>query len=388
MSPEIDRNYLLETLQSLVRIDSTNPSLSTTGAGESEIAAFVADGLLQLGMDVQIHETEPGRPSVVGVYQGKAGGRSLMLNAHTDTVGVDGMADPFSARIDNGRLFGRGSQDMKGSLAACMSAVKALVDEKFDLRGQLLVAAVADEEFASIGTTDIASRYPVDGAIVTEPTNLDLCLAHKGFIWLEVVVWGKAAHGSRFEDGIDANMLAGRLLGELDKLEQDLRNRAAHPLVGPPSMHVATVHGGTEWSTYAERCVVQIERRTIPGEEERGVVAEITSILDQLSASDPEFRAELSVELVRDPFEVAPNVPLVETVQSVTSQLRGQPAAYVGHSAWMDAAILSSAGVETVVLGPTGQGLHANEEWVEIDSVVLLARILAETAVSYCGVQR
>jgi acetylornithine deacetylase len=214
----IDRDFLHRTLSSLVSINSINPTLVPGGAGEREIAEFTAASLRGIGLEAAICETEPGRPSVVGILRGSGSGRSLMLNAHYDTVGVEGMIEPFSAVIHEGRLYGRGAYDMKGSLAACMAAAKAIVDTGLTLGGDLLVAAVSDEEYASLGTTDLISRYQVNGAIVTEPTELEICLAHKGFVWLEVETIGRAAHGSRFDLGVDANMRMGRFLSELEKL--------------------------------------------------------------------------------------------------------------------------------------------------------------------------
>ena len=202
-----------------------------------------------------------------------------MLNAHTDTVAADEMEEPFSGALRDGRVYGRGSFDMKGGLAAMMGAAKSLADAGCPHGGEVLLAAVADEEYASLGTADLIGKYRVDGAIVTEPTALDLCLAHKGFIWIEVLVHGRAAHGSRFDLGVDANMRMGRVLADLDRLEQDLRARPPHPLVGPPSLHAATLSGGTGLSTYAASCTLQIERRTIPGEKTERVLEEIEDIL-------------------------------------------------------------------------------------------------------------
>ena len=251
--------------------------------------------------------------------------------------------------------------------------------------GDLLVAGVADEEFASLGTADVAEQYAVDGAIVTEPTDLKICLAHKGFIWLSVETLGRAAHGSNFRDGIDANMRMGRFLSELDTFERELRERMPHPLVGPPSLHAAVLSGGSGISTYAASCTLQIERRTIPGETAAQVVGELQEILNRVGSQDPTFRFTLETLLVREPFEVARDAPLVQTLASASGRIRGETPPFVGETPWMDSALLSAAGVETVVMGPSGTGAHSAEEWVEVESVHQLAEILAETAVAYCG---
>ncbi|HSM56678.1 MAG TPA: ArgE/DapE family deacylase [Candidatus Sulfomarinibacteraceae bacterium] len=382
---QIDGSYLLETVVGLVEIDSVNPSLVPGAAGEARIAEYVAGRLEELGLRVTRHEPEPGRVSVLGRLVGGNDGRSLMLNAHYDTVGVEDMRDPFSARVEDGRLYGRGAYDMKGSLAAQMAAVKALLDAGINLQGDLLIAAVADEEYASIGTADLLNHCHPDGAIVTEPTALQTCLAHKGFIWLQVETRGRAAHGSRFDLGIDANMRMGRVLSELDRLEQALRQRAPHPLVGPPSLHAATLQGGTELSMYAASCRLGIERRTVPGEDADQIMAEIQQILERLAAADDTFQAQLETLLVREPFEVAPEAPVVRALDAATATVLGEPARHIGDTPWMDSALLAAAGVESVVIGPAGAGAHAAEEWVDLHSLEQLAAILAETAIHYCG---
>lgn len=307
-----------------------------------------------------------------------------MLNGHIDTVSVEGMPDPFSADIRDGKLYGRGAYDMKGSIAASMAAVKALVEAGLSLRGDLLLAAVADEEYASLGTADVVKRYKVDGAIVTEPTHMRLCLAHKGFIWLEVETIGRAAHGSRFDEGIDANMRMGRFLAELDKLEQQLRQRPGHPLVGPPSLHAALLKGGSELSAYAARCQLSIERRTIPGESEAQVLAELQAIIDRLSQADPTFKAQVKSLFVRHPFSVSPEADLVGVVERAAAPLLGQPPAHIGQPFWADTALLAEAGVETVMIGPSGEGAHAKEEWVDLDSLAQFAQILVRVVQDYC----
>lgn len=388
---QVDEDYARETLVRLVRINSVNPKLVPGAPGEREIAAFIGASLLSIGLGVESFEPEPGRISVLGRLRGTGGGRTLMLNAHCDTVDVHGMPEPFSGEIRDGRVYGRGSYDMKGSLAACMAAARALVDSAVPLRGDVLVAAVADEEYGSLGTSDliqrlrVSGRLQVDGAIVTEPTALNVCLAHKGYLWIEVEVTGRAAHGSKFELGIDANMKMGQFLARLGALERELRARKPHPLVGPPSLHAALLSGGTGLSTYAASSVVEIERRTIPGETEAQAVAEIQAIVDALASEDPDFHARVRPFFAREPFEVPADAEIVQAVDRAVSKVRGKQPAHIGDTPWMDAALLQAAGVETVVCGATGAGAHSEVEWVDLDSVFNLARILAETAADYCG---
>jgi acetylornithine deacetylase len=308
-----------------------------------------------------------------------------MWNAHADTVGVAGMPEPFSARIEDGLLYGRGAYDMKGSLAAQLAAIRALRDEGIALSGDLFVAAVADEEYASIGTADLVRHVRPDAAIVTEPTALQPCIAHKGFIWLEITTIGRAAHGSRPKLGIDANMHMGRVLAELEELAGELQARPGHPLVGPPSLHAALLAGGTDFSTYAAMCALRVERRTIPGETRAGIEAEFRAILDRLSAADPRFHARMEVLLVRDAFEAQHDSAIVSAVEQAANQVLGAAPARVGESFWMDSALLSAAGVDTVIIGPSGAGAHAAEEWVELHSLTKLAAILAQSAITYCG---
>ena len=384
MSITIDRDYLVRTLADLVRINSINPTLVPGGAGEAEIGDYVADSLGRAGLDVSKIEAEAGRPSVVGVLRSAHTGRSLMFNAHYDTVGVDGMPEPFSAAIRDGKLYGRGAYDMKGSLAACMAAAKALADSRALAAGSIVVAAVADEEYGSIGTASVIRELQTDGAIVTEPTALDVCLAHKGYLWIEVETHGRAAHGSRFQEGIDANMRMGRFLAKLERLERELRARPGHPLVGPPSLHVAMISGGSGLSTYAASCRLQIERRTVPGETEAQAVREIQALIDTLAAEDSTFRATLRCFFAREPFEVSPDARIVQVVDRATREVLGRKVAQFGDTPWMDAALLSAAGTETVVIGPRGAGAHSAEEWVDIESVAQLAEILVRAALEYC----
>jgi acetylornithine deacetylase len=394
---KIDRDYLFSTLADLIRINSINPTLAATGPGEAEIADYVATALGSLGLEVRKLESQPGRVSVLGILRGtrtsntpeSGDAKNLMLNAHYDTVGIEGMPEPFSAAIRDGKMFGRGSYDMKGSLAAQMAAVKAIVDSGDRPRGDVIIAAVADEEYGSIGTFDVIRHFKdntqINAAIVTEPTAARICLAHKGYLWIEIETIGRAAHGSKFESGIDANMMMGRFLSELDQLERDLRARPPHPLLGPPSLHAAMIHGGEGLSTYAASCKLQIERRTIPGETESQVVRELQAIVDRLAAADSTFRATVRSYFVRDPFEIPRDARVVRAVERASARVLARAPEYIGDTPWMDAALLQAAGIETVVIGPAGGGAHAAVEWVELESVAQIAAILAETAMDFCA---
>ena len=381
----IDRDRLVDELADLVGIDSTNPELVRDGAGEAAVAEYVAEAMREIGLEVDVWEPEPDRPNAVGVLPGTGGGRSLMLNAHTDTVGVEGMDDPFMPRIEDGRMYGRGTQDMKGSLAAQLAAVQALQAAGVGLAGDVIVAAVIDEEHKSRGTEAVTERYDADGAVVTEPTDLELALAHKGFVWVDVETRGRAAHGSRPAEGIDANMHMGRVLARLDDLEAELRSRDGHPLVGAPSLHAPQIEGGTASSVYSAQCCLRVERRTIPGETAAEAVNEVQQILDALAAADPDFDGTCEHAFAREPFEEEPDAPIAEAVRGAAANVLGTMPPDVGQTFWTDAALLAEEGTETVVLGPVGDGLHTTEEWVDLDSVVQLAEILAHTAQQYCA---
>ncbi len=382
---QVDERRLVDLLERMVRTESVNPSLDPSGAGEADVAALLAEEARALGMDVELIDCAPARSSVIATLRGAGGGRSLMLNGHIDTVSISGMADPLSGRIEEGRLYGRGAFDMKGGVAACFGAVRALRDAGIRLAGNLVVTAVADEEFESLGMQQVVHVRPTDAAIVTEPTGLRTCVAHKGFVWVGVEAHGRAAHGSRPDLGVDANRAMARLIAALEPLHDELANTSPHALLGRGSFHVGTLFGGSGVSTYADRSEATFERRTVPGESPRAFLDAVTIAADQLQAEDPRVRYVVRELLVREPFEAAPDASIVEAVRRARATVVHDDGAVVGDSVWMDAAILQSYGIDTVVIGPTGAGAHAAEEWVDVDSVVRLAEILARAAADYCG---
>ncbi len=370
-------------LEQLVAIDSVNPDLAQDGAGEKEIAQFVADWLASRGFKTELDEPQPGRTSVCARAPGSGGGRSLILYAHLDTVGPGEMDSPFSPRRDGDRLYGLGTVDMKGGLAAVMMTAANAADKP--LSGDLIVAAVSDEEYASIGCQSFVERWSADAAVVTEPTGLRPCLAHKGFVWLEVEIQGKAAHGSRPDLGIDAIAKAGRALVAIEQLGQSLATRQAHPLLGHGSSHMSKIAGGRELSTYPELCRFSIERRTVPGETASTVSREVRATLEGIAETDPDFSFSLRPLLERPPFQVEQSEPIVQATFQSAEAVLGGPVEPMVHSGWMDAAIFSDAGIPTVVIGPGGGGAHEPDEWVSISDVKTLTAILDRVVDQICA---
>jgi acetylornithine deacetylase len=371
----------VELLSKLVAIDSVNPSLVPGGAGEREIAAFVAAWARDAGLELQVLEATPGRPSVIARARGTGRGRSLLLCGHLDTVTIEGMTDP-RPRVDGDRLYARGAYDMKAGVAAALIACRQAA--ALDLAGDVIVAAVADEEHASLGVQEALATLGADAAIVTEPTELALIVAHRGFVWSEIEVTGRAAHGSRPHLGVDAIVKTGPILTALGELDVALGERT-HPLLGRGSVHASLIRGGEELSSYPARCVVGIERRTLPGETAAHVEAELTTLLDACRAADPDLRAAQRTLLVRDPFEVDEHAELVGVVRAAAADALGEPPAIAGAGYWADAAFIAAAGIPTVMFGPAGEGAHAAEEWVSISSTDAVARTLLAVAARVCA---
>lgn len=370
-------------LRDLIAIDSVNPSLVPGGAGESEIARAIAAYMRQSGMDVSVEEVAPGRQNVVGVLEGSKPGKSLMFCGHSDTVGVEGMDRPFDPQERDGKIYGRGSGDMKGGLAAMLDAARLLAANGGWPVGRLVVAAVVDEEYESIGAEALVKTWRADAAVVTEPTELSVAVAHKGFTWIEVTTAGRAAHGSRPSEGVDAILKMGRVLGKMDQLNQHLQQRAPHPLLGRPSLHASLIEGGREMSTYPDRCLLRMERRNISGEETGVALIEVESILDSLRREDSEFTAEAKLLFERPPYETAAGHELPDLLEAAVLST-GHHTCREGMTYWTDAAILGQAGIPSVIFGPGGAGYHGLEEYVYADQVPACRDALVLLAREFC----
>lgn len=386
-SIRVDDSSLLSTLKELIAIESVNPSLVPGGNGESEIAEYIGNRLERIGIEVQYQQLGRNRQNVIATLRGRGGsGRSLMLNGHTDTVSVAGMEIPaLTATYREGKVFGRGAFDMKGGLASMIGVAESLMNAKAKLRGDLILAFVSDEEYASIGTEELARKYTANAAIVTEPTSLDVIVTHRGFAWASVNVYGKAAHGSRYDIGVDAIAKAGKFLIALEKMNSDFESLKPHPLLGRPSVHASLIRGGAELSTYPDRCRIDLERRTLPGESRQSIDDELRVMIDEIASTDSEFRADSSVFFYRSPLEVPKDIDLIQILRQETRRVIKKDPKLIGAGWWTDAALLNDAGIPAVLFGHSGEGAHAPIEYADFNSLIQMTNVLVATAVSFCS---
>jgi acetylornithine deacetylase len=361
----------LALLCDLIAIDSVNPDLVTGAAGERAISEFLANELRRLGADVELTEIAPHRWNVTGVLTGREKGRTLMLCGHSDTVGVEGMPAPFTPIEKDGRIYGRGAQDMKGGVAAILGAARTIAKHGL-AKGSIVMAFVADEEYMSIGAEAIAKQWRADGAIITEPTDLMIAIGHKGFSWVEVTTHGRAAHGSRYDEGKDAIVMMAPVLDGLRALEERFSAEPAHPILGRPSVHASLISGGRELSTYPDRCTLQIERRTVDGEADDVALREV-----QPFAGDAESR----LLFTRSPYLTPKDCELPELLD----RAMGGTAKRGAMTYWTDAAILGHAGIPTVIFGPGGAGLHGMDEYVNAEEVGRCAEVLVRVVGEFGG---
>ncbi|MCU1406583.1 MAG: acetylornithine deacetylase [Glaciihabitans sp.] len=406
---------LVELVRKLVSLRSVNPDVAPTDdrsiTGESRIAEYCSSWLADRGFEVTVLESVSGRPSIVAVAAGTGGGRSLMLNGHLDTVGVSSyQGEPFDTVLDGGRIYGRGTFDMKAGLAAMMVAAARCVAPA--VAGDVVLALAADEEFGSIGTAEIIAHRRTDAAIVVEPSELELTVAHRGFAWFDIEITGKAAHGSQPELGIDAIAAAGRVLHSLERMADGMSSQPAHPLLGHGSVRVATINGGIDAATVADTCRLTIERRFLPGETVEFVEDQLREVVQRAvtlpgttqlhgtirlpgTAPSPDERdrksaapeVTLSRLVGRSAFEAEHTSDIVTTVARASRSVLGREPAQRGEPFWTDAGLFSEAGIPCLVFGVDGRGAHADVEWATVSSIVHLTNILEATIRDFCGVE-
>ncbi len=385
----INNPVALDVLKELVAVESVNPDLVPGACGEQQASQHLQKFLQQHGIAAKLEEAAPHRPNVVATISPSASAAdtkpALMIVAHIDTVGAGDMPDAFRPRIADGKLYGRGALDIKSGVAAMCAAAVAVIQERARTARPFTIAAVVDEECDSLGTQDLLRRgHTADCAIVLEPTDLQLVIAHKGYAWFEIVTHGRAAHGSLPDEGRDAIRMMGRVLVALDELEKSFASRAAHPRLGKPSLHASLVSGGQELSSYPAECRLQLERRMLPGETAESAEAELRALLADLEKRNSQFHATLRSDLGSRPaYEIAEDSPFVTRTLSAIRRVHGS-CNFAGMSAWTDTALLASAGIPGVVFGPSGRGLHGADEYVEIESVYKCANALREIILEFC----
>jgi len=358
----------------LIGIDSVNPSLVAGAAGEAHIASVLAERLEAAGYAVQLlaAASDKRRVSVVAERAGSRRGRTVVLNGHLDTVGVDGMPDPFAPRIEHGRMTGRGASDMKGGVAGLVVAAERLAAA--DAPGTLIIALVADEEDAGIGAETVLQHLAARGVqpdlcVIGEPTWLDIAVAHRGYAVVEVTLHGRAAHSSQPESGIDAARAVGELLTSIAAADDALRRRARHPLLPHGSLMATVVRAGSTPFTIAATAEVVVERRTIPGEAAADALAEVRALVDDVTARTPGLTADVRLTHAREAWQADAAGSVAEFTALLGEALvaaGSKPPTPVGEPYWMESALWQAAGVPTVVCGPAGGGLHAIDEWVEV----------------------
>ncbi|MCX5975676.1 MAG: M20 family metallopeptidase [Coprothermobacterota bacterium] len=375
------------------------PSHSQTRGQERNVAEAIRCFFQKEGISSWLESPRGGRPNVFARL-GMGHEPALLWCGHTDTVPPgEYEGDPYRGEVKEGFLFGRGAVDMKSSLACAMVALAGLKRAGISLCGQVLFAALADEEGASAGARALLrSGLRADGAVVGEPTGLTPCLGHRGLEWFQIEFRGVPLHGGRQQEGVNAITLAGRFL---HRLEDDLLNALAerrHPWLGPSTLNYGRIEGGTQPSTVAGRCLLQLDRRWIPGESRESVLTELQDLLDRLQMEDPSFQATVRIMessrmeegIVHEAYWLDPGQPLARCVQESIMRVLGKEMAFGAFPAWSDGGLLAAyGGIPTVILGP-GQlsSAHSPHESIDISQLFPASLIFADLFMHFCGEER
>lgn len=378
-------------LSDLVRIESVTPWLIPDGAGEATVQRFIADWMADLpGVGVWFEEVAPGRPNLFAKLPGVGGGPSLLLNSHADTVGYGNWRDRALSPVRQGdRLIGLGVADDKSSCAIGMLVLRSLVERGVRLKGDLIVATTVDEEGASIGTLHMLEGHRPDAILVLEPERLDdVIVEHQGFGWIDIVVHGRAAHGSDPDQGIDAIVHMAEVVRRLKAHDDTGFGRGADggSMSGRTVFHTGTIRGGTDYATYPASCVLGIEIGTQPGEHLSDRVREIESIFAEVKALYPEFSGEVNVQIDREPFMPQGYEALFDAIVESAEPVLGRKPHAAGLNAWGDSGLCSAAGIPTLCYGVDGGNFHAPDEWVSMPEMVAAVEIVERAIERFCGV--
>lgn len=388
----ISEEEIISVIKKLVKL----PSYTGIKNQESGVAEYIYNFFKAEGIEAKIIPVVDGRSNVIAVLKGKGGGKTLLLTGHTDTVPPYDMPDdPFEVKTSCGRMYGRGVVDMKGPLGCMMIAMAAVKRAGIELAGDVIFAGVIDEEDKSEGTRALLkSGISADGVIVGEPTDMDICIGHRGLEWFEFTFKGKTVHGGRQKEGINAISKAMKFIDRLESsLIPEIESRT-HPVSGNSSMNYGFIKGGTQPSTVAGECILQIDRRWVPGEKYQDIIDEYQRVLDELHEEDKQFNASFKVMdisameegYIHEAMETDPEEPIVKVSEGAIYDITGKDANIRSFTAWSDGGLISTYGrMPTIVLGPGDlESAHSAGEYLEIAQVLPAVLIYAMIAVEFC----
>jgi len=387
----IDSTEASNLVQDMVKIQSVNPP-----GNETAMANYLEKKMKEIGLDVHLDECLPGRSNVTGRLKGTIGYPTLMLNGHLDVVPPGDKDlwsfDPFGGFEINGRIYGRGSTDMKSGLASMLLAAKALKLSEIQLKGDLILTGVIDEEFMGRGAKELSPKgISADMVIVAEPTELIPIRAHKGLVFFEISTIGKAIHSSKVsskgnEGEVNAIYQMCKVLTKIQEHLINLENKV-DTLVGNPTISVGTITGGSKTNVVPDRCSITVDRRLLPNESVEDAKDEVKKILQQLSKEDPRIKTDLKIITSRRGAITNPDEPIVRLSKEAAEEILEKDVEVTGSSATSDMEVfVNQDNIPTVLLGPGSLGMaHITDEFVEVNQVVNAAKIFAIVALKALG---
>jgi succinyl-diaminopimelate desuccinylase len=381
----VDRDLVVRITRDLVRIQSVNPP-----GNEREAAEYLGNEMRALGLEVELQHLEEDRSQVIGRIRGEGAGH-LVMTGHLDVVppgGQEWQHDPFGAEVEEGRIYGRGSADMKGGVAAIVAAAAALVSGDFRPKADYVVAATAGEEAGLLGAAAMVEKRSLAGSrylVVAEPSGLDVFVGEKGVLWLELKAFGRTAHGSMPWLGVNAVSFLSRLISRLEEYPFAF---VESPLLGKPTISPNVIQGGNKINVVPDFCRVEVDMRTVPGQDHAAIVGEIRKLADEAAHDfDGGLRVEVGIVNNVAPLETDRADPLVDATVQAVRAVRGSSPAVAGVTYATDAAYLGPGfGLPMVICGPGASGMaHQPDEYVEIAQLVQAAEIYVELANKLIG---
>ncbi|MBS4536664.1 M20 family metallopeptidase [Clostridium sp. D2Q-14] len=391
LKSSISQDEVIDIIRKLVEL----PSYPGIKNQETNVAKCIKNIFVKEGIWAEVNHVINGRFNVIAKIEGKNRGKSLLLTGHTDTVPSYGMKDPCILKECEDKLYGRGTVDMKGPLACMIAALIAIKRSNVELDGDLIFAGVIDEEEGSLGTIDLLERgLDVDAAIVGEPSNLEICVAHRGLEWIEFHFIGKTVHGGKQDEGINAILNASNFIQRIQENVYVKIYSKTHSIIGTSSMNYGTINGGTQPSTVAGNCVMKIDRRWIPGEKYEDVLKDYQDIIDDMSKEDSKFKCEMKIVdesvmkegYVHEAMETDINHPIVNISKKMTKKIYNKEPKLTFFPAWSDGGLLSSYGnIPTIIFAPGDlESAHSSEEFIDKSQVYPATLIYALIAIEFC----